>query len=408
MSQLIQISGCANSDRKADVVFIHGLGGDALETWRSGEGDSTSWPHWLGREFPDVGIWSLSYAASPTRWAGLLQLIGRGSRDSGHDMALPDRALQVLDLMTQTGLGKRPLLFICHSLGGLLAKQIIRKSYDNPDPQMSQVACQTRAVLFLATPHNGVVLASLLNAFGGFLGATPSIEDLCQHNPNLRDLFDWYRTYALQSSVQTVTYYETRSVNGMLPIVNPTTAHPGVGQSPVALDEDHLSIAKPRDCSAQVYGAARNLLQYVVASRLNAPSSVCQESNHLYRELEHRFQLTHQNLVDPDPLGTPNASRLLALTVALDPFCAYGTNLFGEFENLTVRQIIAAWEEKFPDVLRPVNALLNDLECVDREWRRVFDKPNALDLITKMVDLVEEAKRRLTTALRAVADAGRT
>jgi hypothetical protein len=69
-------------------------------------------------------IWSLSYAASPTRWARLLRLVGLGSRDSGHSMALPDRALQVLDLIIQEGLGQRLLIFICHSLGGLLAKQV--------------------------------------------------------------------------------------------------------------------------------------------------------------------------------------------------------------------------------------------------------------------------------------------
>ena len=73
------------------------------------------------------------------------------SHDSGHSMALSDRALQALDLMTQKGLGERPLLFICRSLGGLVAEQILRKASDAPDSRKQQVARQTRAVLFLAT-----------------------------------------------------------------------------------------------------------------------------------------------------------------------------------------------------------------------------------------------------------------
>ena len=115
------------------MIFIHGLGGDAFGTWRGGKEDSSSWPHWLGQEFPDVGVWSLDYAASPTRFARVLGLFWKRKQDSGYSMALPDRASQVLDLMVQHRLGERPLLFVCHSLGGLLVKQILRKADDAGD-----------------------------------------------------------------------------------------------------------------------------------------------------------------------------------------------------------------------------------------------------------------------------------
>ena len=77
-----------------------------------------------------MGVWSLGYAASPTKWARARGWFSARWRDSGHGMALPDRAVQVLDLLVQRGLGQRPLMFICHSLGGLVAKQVLRSSYD--------------------------------------------------------------------------------------------------------------------------------------------------------------------------------------------------------------------------------------------------------------------------------------
>lgn len=268
MSRLIAISGCEDADRRADVVFVHGLGGDAHLTWRHGTDDSTSWPHWLGEEFPEIGVWSLGYAASPTRWARLKRLCGRGSRDSGYGMALPDRALQVLDLFIIEDLGHRPLMFICHSLGGLLVKMLLRKANDSNDSRMQEVARHTRAVLFLATPHSGAGLASLVDTFRSVLGTTVSIEDLRAHDAHLRDLYDWYRNQAASHGIKTVTYYESRGVKGVLTIVNPTSAHPGVGANPVRLDEDHFSIAKPRERNAQICGAARDLLRsYVLAAQ---------------------------------------------------------------------------------------------------------------------------------------------
>ncbi len=138
------------------MVFVHGLGGDAFETWRYGADKSTSWPHLLGEDFPDLGVWSVGFAASPTKWQRLRHPFSKSFRDAGHGMALPDRALEVLNLMAQGGLGERPILFICHSLGGLVVKQILRRSSDAFDQREKAIFLHTRAVLFLATPHSGV------------------------------------------------------------------------------------------------------------------------------------------------------------------------------------------------------------------------------------------------------------
>ncbi|MEP7012421.1 MAG: tetratricopeptide repeat protein [Acidobacteriota bacterium] len=290
MSTLHPISGCVNTERKADVIFVHGLGGDAFSTWRHGKDASSSWPHWLGKEFPEIGVWSLGYAASPTRWARVFGCLSERQGDAGHSMSLPDRAGQVLDLMVQRGLGERPMMFTCHSLGGLLAKQILRKAVDSKDARRQQVARNTRAVLFLATPHSGATLASLANAFRTVFRATVSLEDLRAHDAHLRDLFDWYRNHAEDLQIETVTYYEQRNVGGVLSIVNPTSAHPGVGADPVGLDENHLSIAKPRDPDVQVCGAARDLLRrHVLASRAAPPPSFIRPGDGACHRIPHEL-----------------------------------------------------------------------------------------------------------------------
>jgi len=173
LSEFNPISGCDNAARKADVVFVHGMGGDAFGTWRHGEGDANSWPHWLGEEFGEAGVWSLGYAASASKWG---RIVSKGEPDAGHSMALPDRALEVLDRMVQRGLGERPLLFIGHSLGGLLIKQVLRTSAEAAEERKRNVFANTRAVLFVATPHAGAGLATTLNIWKAVIGTTVTIE----------------------------------------------------------------------------------------------------------------------------------------------------------------------------------------------------------------------------------------
>ncbi|MEI6342829.1 MAG: hypothetical protein WCR07_12800, partial [Verrucomicrobiota bacterium] len=290
MSKLHPISGCQNPARRADVLFIHGLGGDPFATWRHGEDEATSWPHWLGQDFPDVGVWSLGYAASPSKWPRFLRWFGRGSRDSGHAMSLPDRATEVLDLMVRAGLGQRPLFCIGHSLGGLLAKQVLRRASDDVhDPRKKDWATYLRAVLFLGTPHGGADLASLLDAFSAVFRTTVLVEDLRAHDAHLRELYNWYRNHSLRR-IQTFTYYEDRDLAGFR-IVNPTSAHPGVGHDPVPQEEDHISLAKPRARDAQVYQAACDILRNHVLGAVPAWSPAPLEGD----DASHR----------PDPSAPP-------------------------------------------------------------------------------------------------------
>lgn len=87
-NDLIKISGCDNFSRRADVIFVHGLGGHARGTWhpQARRDDDNFWSAWLGEDFPNVGIWSLGYEIEPFKW-------------KGNSMPLADRATNILDLL---------------------------------------------------------------------------------------------------------------------------------------------------------------------------------------------------------------------------------------------------------------------------------------------------------------------
>lgn len=267
MAKLHGISeACNDPQRKADVVFVHGLGGDAFGTWRHGDGDDTSWPHWLARDFPDVGVWSVDYAASKFKAGRFLKWFVSGLSDKwGYAMPLPKRAGNVLRTLMLNGIGNRPLLLICHSLGGLVTKEMLRQAAAMTTDEASQrIGRNTRGVLFLATPHRGASLASLGHKFRHFFGTTVAISDLRAFDRHLLELLGWYSGYA-SGRYETVSYCEERPVGEVVQIVDEFSANPEVG-TVVSADEDHLSIAKPDWPGHDIVLEARRMLRAILPS----------------------------------------------------------------------------------------------------------------------------------------------
>jgi len=179
---LIKISGCDNANRVGDVIFVHGLGGDALETWLPVAQDNRvfrfpwkqqessekldkldSWLSWLGQERPEIGIWSLQYEAEPFKRRGF-------------SMALTDRATNTLRVLQAERLGTRPLLFVTHSMGGLLVKQMVRHGWDQGDEKWKEIVDQIKGIIFLSTPHLGSDLANFVQYLNIVLQTTVSVR----------------------------------------------------------------------------------------------------------------------------------------------------------------------------------------------------------------------------------------
>jgi hypothetical protein len=200
----------------------------------------------LGEDFPDVGIWSLGYEVEPFRW-------------KGNSMPLADRATNVLDLLDSYGIGDRPIIFITHSMGGLLVKQILRNARDYG--KWSAIAQKTRGIVFLSTPHSGSDMASWIKHIGGIVQTTVSVEELEAHHSRLRELNLLYRNDEQFSQVPMLVYCETRPTKGIL-VVNQTSADPGIkGVIPVPMDCDHISICKVGDRKSQIYRQVKRFIQ---------------------------------------------------------------------------------------------------------------------------------------------------
>jgi hypothetical protein len=255
MSELIRVSGCENTKRPGDVIFVHGLNGNPREYWqydKSGwQGDvppDSFWPKWLGEDLQaegiKVGVWSLGYDAAPSAWVG-------------HTMPLPQRATNCLDKLKVTRIGGKPIVFVTHSMGGLVVKQMILMASRSPDQRWRDIAVRTRGICFIATPHTGAAAASWVNYLKVLLRTSASVADLEAHNPHLMQLNTEFRRYVDETSLAISVYCETRETSGVM-VVPAGTADPGLSKTEaVYLDDDHLSICKPRSRTSQLYEGIR-------------------------------------------------------------------------------------------------------------------------------------------------------
>ncbi len=251
IDDVFPIVGCDNEDRVADIVFLHGLDGDATATWHPSGKPEKYWPRWLGEDLPHVGIWSVDYEAKKFKW-------------SGDALPLEDRATNCLEKLVASGIGQRPLMFVTHSLGGLVAKQVLRHAATMGMEDWEPISQSCRGVVFIATPHAGSNLANYVKYLTLVLRPTKAVDDLEAKSAPLRNLNDWYRNNSGKLNIGTKAFYETKQTNGFH-VVDAVSAEPGLpGVKTVPIEENHIDICKPDSRSSMVYVTCKQFCERIL------------------------------------------------------------------------------------------------------------------------------------------------
>ena len=250
INKLVPILGTSNTDRVADLIFVHGLGGDYLSTWHpKGKKEvNNSWLTWLGQDFEDLGIWSVSYNIEPLKWRG-------------NTMPLADTAINIVDLLDEHSIGERPVFFVTHSMGGLVVKQLLRHANDFGNRSWKKIVDRTRGIVYLSTPHSGSDIACWIGHIGNFVGTSVSVDELKANDSRLLELNEVYRNHDVLSAIPIKVYCEAYPTNNVI-VVDKTSANPGIaGVTPVPLFKDHSTIAKPNSPEDRPYKGVKKFIQ---------------------------------------------------------------------------------------------------------------------------------------------------
>jgi hypothetical protein len=244
-------------DRKLDVVFVHGLGDNDVDAWQQKGKPTTFWPSWLADDFNEIQVGMLQYPAPQFKFGSMA-------------MAIPDRAAGILEFLTDKGVGQREILFVAHSLGGIIVKQLLAMSEMYADRPRGAIAHATRGVVFLATPHTGSEYATWAQRVGV---ASKLTEQLAKDDPWLRYLDEWFAKKSLSFGWDTRQFSETVPVGPML-VVSPSSASSRAGDAATPLDFDHFVTAKPVCKDDQIYVAIESLITAYLTTPKPEPKRV--------------------------------------------------------------------------------------------------------------------------------------
>lgn len=314
----------------SDVIFVHGLVGSVFKSWRQGSialdesGNRCSpknftpttellplslsedpaaaseqsklidspytrcWPKdWLAKDVPGIRVLALDYPTALSNW--------RTDCDLNKD-SLRQRAIHVMKQLEAANVGEQPIVWVAHSMGGLLVKQILalcdewlQIKPDQVDAQQVPISRkflenlykQTKGVVFYSVPHKGSNLDWIERRnLQKLLMLTTEVIELQKGSPVLIDLHDRFLRMIGRPGrpeLKFMTFAE-KSISsfGVNKVVQwrGTLVHEDSLQFEVGpvykLDIDHAHTCKPHSKEAITYKKTLEFIEDLIARKHRA------------------------------------------------------------------------------------------------------------------------------------------
>ncbi|KAJ1436797.1 Armadillo-type fold [Sesbania bispinosa] len=228
-----------------DVVFVHGLRGGPYKTWRIAEDKSSTMStlvekideeagklgtFWPGEWLPMIFL-RLACLLSNTRF-----VLTNLTQWSGASLPLQEVSSMLLEKLVAAGIGNRPVVFVTHSMGGLVVKQILHTAKEE---RFNNLVNNTIGIVFYSCPHFGSKLADMPWRMGLVLRPAPTIGELRSGSSRLVELNDYIRHLHKKRALDVLSFCETKVtpiVEGYggwafrVEIVPIESAYPGFGE----------------------------------------------------------------------------------------------------------------------------------------------------------------------------------
>ncbi|KAK3400432.1 hypothetical protein B0T20DRAFT_145473 [Sordaria brevicollis] len=290
-----------------DIVFIHGFTGHPRTTWamdkkkaekrrkahndvhNGGKPAEVYWPKdLLPTTLPCARVMTFGYDTKIRHFSQ-----GQISKNTVQDHA-QELLEQLRDKRPSDAKASRPLVFIAHSLGGLVVREALTLASHHQQDQNStdrydDIFRSTAAVMFFGTPHRGAdprsSLHRILSASAMWLGVDVNAHIVDALMPNVNNLkkqlsLDDFKTLAAQRSWAVYTFQEEYGVSGLFSrkVVEDHSSRlgPPVNETPRRISDNHMDMCRFYGLSDSEYEKVAGCLQEILKTIRQPSSSLTQ------------------------------------------------------------------------------------------------------------------------------------
>ncbi|KAH8669922.1 hypothetical protein BGZ61DRAFT_483227 [Ilyonectria robusta] len=242
-------------DPDVDIIFIHGLMGHREKTWRGTDDDGRKLEPWpkalLPSKIPNSRIFTFGYDAHVFNLNDQGKVSVKAIRDHAKELVA-----SVEHERTQTNTAGRPMIFVCHSLGGLVCKDAILFSAQRRDREdLMDFSQHTAGIIFMGTPHRGSAIADYATRFSSLVGSfkqtNPKLLQVLQResdtlhriHDDFYDLVNGRRNSIDQHKISVICFWEELpSPNAGLIVPKESAVLPGFADR--GIHANHKNMAK--------------------------------------------------------------------------------------------------------------------------------------------------------------------
>ncbi|KAL2070583.1 hypothetical protein VTL71DRAFT_13609 [Oculimacula yallundae] len=339
-----------------DIIAIHGLNGHIEKTWT--ENDS----FWLRDFLPtalleQARIFSYGYNSQ-------IAFSGTASRVDDYARSLLERIRAKRRAFHGD---ERPIIFICHSLGGIVLKKALIIAHEKSD-RYSSISRDTFGVMFMGTPHRGSDIAfwgKLFGTMADILTAgsirTQLLKDLQPKSSCLGDIC--LQFVERSQTLRIFTIYERLKIRGVPSLVVDKDSAMLLlpNETAVPIEADHRSMCRFSSEKSEKFQLVLDCLRELVEDALE------QKQPH-FTSTRSSF-VDSLNIIDPDIL-------LRQITRPSPGTCAWITTneLFTDWRDVSTNKIL--WISGIPGVGK--TTLMRYVIEIQRRWlqKRTSSKAN--------------------------------